>query len=295
MFQVDTTRKLKRQASSDIEEGPVKQARISVKNARLRHPPLRRSDSQALDINATAAIVEHLPDAHELVPVPSELQHRSKKEQDESGSTDEESQDEEAAWERRAKAHRHNMLFKRPREPAPKVKRPLLIKTASEIALVESDSEDEQPLGPVRHYGTSEAAARREQRLMAFRATCAAAPKRLQVSTAAVPNSISVPSAKNIATTRLTRTTSGTTLTTTTASAVDPAHFQKTSLVADPERPKNQDSRTRQSAIDAIAGHRTTVVPSVPAASAPLLSATSSLSPIPSQTLRRSRRVVARK
>ncbi|CAE6482396.1 unnamed protein product [Rhizoctonia solani] len=240
MSQVDTTRKLKRQASSDIEEGHIKQARIGVQNACVRRfPPLRRSDSQALDVNATTAIVEHLPDVHELAPVPSELQHRSKKE-DESGSTDEESQDEETAWARRAKTHRYNMLFKRPREPAPKVKRSwpgLLIKTASEVALIESDSEDEQPLEPVRRCGASEAAVRRAQQLMVFRATRTAA--RFQVSVSPVANSMSAPPVEVAAAShRLTRTVSETTVITITASAVGSA--RKTPSMTDSEPPLSE-------------------------------------------------------
>ncbi|KAJ1306734.1 hypothetical protein OPQ81_007722 [Rhizoctonia solani] len=290
MSQVAATGKLKRQAgSSDIEEAPVKQARTSVQNVHVcRYPPLRRSDSQGLDINAAIAVVEHL--SHTL-PVPSELQHRTQ-EEDKAGSTEEESQDEDAAWDRRAKAYRYNMLFRRPREPTPKTRRlgaPLLIKTASQLT-PDSDSEDDKPLESANPYGTGEAVVRKSQRLMALRAMKV---KRPQVSAKPLVNSVPV-SHTNTLTNHVTQTTSKAAVTNNFTSISSPTHLQKTSSVAGPERPQPQNNHPQQSAIDAIAGHRSIVTPSTPVTPSLNLSGTSSLSSMPSQILRRSRRVAAK-
>ncbi|KAG9100902.1 hypothetical protein FRC06_003548 [Ceratobasidium sp. 370] len=114
MYSTSASRNLKRRAdSSDSEETPVKQARVSVQNTHARRlPPLRRSDTQALDVSASRPVLQRLPPNIEPVPVvvaPSN-QHRGQ-EQDMGGSTDEESQDEDGAWDRRAKAHRRAALF----------------------------------------------------------------------------------------------------------------------------------------------------------------------------------------
>ncbi|CAE6394060.1 hypothetical protein ACGC1H_003707 [Rhizoctonia solani] len=288
------TRKLKRQAGSDIEEGSIKQARTSVQNAHAcRYPSLRRSDSQVLDINATSAVVEHLPTC-EPVSVLSELQHRSKEDDDEAGSTDEESQDETAAWDRRAKAHRHHMLFKQPREPVRKVTRTraaILIRTASEIALNESDSEDEQPLELVNSYGTSEAATGKVQRLMALRAARATAAKQPEASATLARTAIGAPASTVTITRRVTRAASKSTLT---APVLTSSTLQMMQSVISLEQPQLKSDRVRQSAVDAIAGHRTTKVPSLLVATASAMSTTPSSSSMPSQILRRSWRVAAR-
>ncbi|EUC59628.1 hypothetical protein RSOL_321670 [Rhizoctonia solani AG-3 Rhs1AP] len=297
MASVVTTRKLKRQASSDNEEGPTKQARTSVQNAHAcRYPSLRRSDSQVLDINATSAVVEHLSHTCEPVSVPSELQHRSKVDEDEAGSTDEESQDEATAWDRRANAHRHNMLFKRPREPAPKVTRTratILIRTASEIALNESDSEDEQPLKLVNFHSTGEIATRKVQRLMTLRAARATAAKQPGVSTAPPPPPAAVGAPAHPVTIprRVTRAASKATLT---APALTLASLQTMQPVISLEQPRLKSDRVRRSAIDAIAGHRSTTAPYSLVASTSSMSTDSSPSSMPSQILRRSRRVATR-
>lgn len=150
----------------------VKQARTSVQNTHARRlPPLRRSDSQALDINATKAVVEHLPPNVEPVPVPSEFHQHRGDDQDMAGSTDSDSQDEDGAWDRRAKAHRHAMLFKRPREPQPKIMCPAGSGKISGVAFMDgsdSDSDNGFSMG-------GEVAAKRVQQLMALRAARAAA------------------------------------------------------------------------------------------------------------------------
>ncbi|KDN43885.1 hypothetical protein RSAG8_05878, partial [Rhizoctonia solani AG-8 WAC10335] len=274
MAQVGTNRKLKRQASSDIEEGPVKQARTSVQNAYIcRYPPLRRSDSQALDINETTAVVEHLPHACEPVSVPHGFQHRPREDEDKAGSTDEESQDEDASWDRHAKARRPNMLFTRPHEPAAKATRArpaLLIRTASEVALMDSDSEDEQPLASINPYGTGEAAAGKVQQLMALRLARAAAPKQPKAS--AVPVAIGAPAPSNtVATTS-----------------------QQTRSLTSSEPSQPQNTPVRRSALEATAGHCSTTVSSPLVTPAPALSKTSSLSSVPSQIVRRSTRLAAK-
>lgn len=144
---------------------PTKQARTSLENTHVRRlPALRRSDSTALDINASEAVLDRLPPNHSPVAVPSDLIPRGG-DQDMAGSTDSESQDEAGAWDRRAQSHRHAALFKRPREPAPRMKSRAAGKKIAEVALLDgSDSDSDEAME------AGEAALERNKKLMALRA-----------------------------------------------------------------------------------------------------------------------------
>ena len=143
---------------------PTKQARVSIENTHARRlPALRRSDSTALDINASEPVLDRLPPNHSPVCVPSDLVHREG-DQGMAGSTDSESQDEAGAWDRRAQSHRHAALFKRPREPALRMKPRALGRKVSEVALLDgSDSDPDEATGP------GGAADERTRRLVALR------------------------------------------------------------------------------------------------------------------------------
>ncbi|KAG9122774.1 hypothetical protein FRC07_000702, partial [Ceratobasidium sp. 392] len=326
-----TTRNLKRRAeSSDDGDTPVKQARTNIQNTHARRlPPLRRSDTQTLDVNASTPILQHLPPNVESVPVPaiSISQHRGD-EQDAGGSTDEESQDEAGAWDRRAKAHRHAALFKRPREPAPRAKarQP---KTATEVALLEG-SDSDSDAEDIKLVSTSNGVATRLQRLAALRAERAAAGKAVsgpksRATTFAVPKlparltgTPSVASSSTSTTTTMTTTTrsvsraaSRTTVTTTTTVAQRVQEIDELTsscptraprarapkLMPAPRptlpRPQRQNSQARQNAINAIAGSSS----SSASTSAPVverLSTTAPLASQPSAVLRRSKRIINR-
>ncbi|QRW02979.1 hypothetical protein RhiLY_01978 [Ceratobasidium sp. AG-Ba] len=172
---MSTSQNLKRRAHDSDEEAPsVKQPRVSVRNTHARRlPPLRRSDTQVLDVNASRPVIQHLPPPIDPVLVDPSYLYRDG-DQDMAGSTEEESQDEAGAWDRRAKAHRHAALYKRPRE-APKIKPRVVAQTISEVALLESsDSEGDEC--NVKILPTSDAILRL-QKLAALRAERAAADK----------------------------------------------------------------------------------------------------------------------
>ncbi|CUA78208.1 hypothetical protein RSOLAG22IIIB_02827 [Rhizoctonia solani] len=271
---------------------PAKQTRTSVQQARARrYPALRRSDSQALDINATSAVIEHIPNTYDSVP--SELKHHSTEGEDKAGSTDEESQDEKTVWDRRAKAHRDNMLFKRPRDPAPKVKRArpsVLIRTRSQIAQLESHSKDKLPMQPAKFNGTSEDATGKGKRPMPIRAARA-----LKQPEASATPSVTRAQDSSVNTTTGSHQAVPATLKASmaTSSATSSVRLQRMHSGTSSERPQHKGRRVRQAAIDAIAGHRSTVAPSPLGAPAPILS-TTPLSSTPSQILRRSGRIASR-
>ncbi|KAH7335358.1 hypothetical protein B0J17DRAFT_669833 [Rhizoctonia solani] len=155
---------------------------------------------------------------------------------------------------------------------------------------MESDSENEQLLETSNPYGTSEAASRKTQQLLALGAARATAFKRPQISTLPT-NGVPALSVNKLAATISTASKSGVT---TTNSVVGSARLQKSHSMTSLQQPQRQNKHVRQDAIDAIAGHRSTAVLSILSAATPTLSMTSSLSSMPSQILRRSRRIAAR-
>ncbi|KAG8745655.1 hypothetical protein FRC10_007352 [Ceratobasidium sp. 414] len=326
MYSISTARNLKRRADdSDSEETPVKQARISVQNTHARRlPPLRRSDT-TLDVEANELVLRRLPPNIEPVPAPvaPSDQHREQ-EQDAGGSTEEESQDEDGAWNRRAKAHRHAALFERPREPAPRMKPRVLASTPSEIALL-GDSDSDSDMENKKLLPTANGTTTRLQRLAALRAGRAAAgnvvsgPKTRVVSSA-MPKSLApvmapppVASSSTSMTTTTTTTKSVTrassrTTTTTVAQRVGEINALSSSCPtiaprarapkpvpapkASVARLQRQSSRARQNAINAIAGSSSTST-AAPTPVVPRLSTAASLASQPSAILRRSRRIMS--
>ncbi|KAG8713308.1 hypothetical protein FRC09_018853 [Ceratobasidium sp. 395] len=319
-----TIRGLKRHANhSDDEGAPVKRSRANIENTHVRRlAPLRRSDTQTLDVNASTPVLQHLPPNIEPVAVPSTClsQHRGQ-EQDAGGSTDEESQDEEGAWDRRAKAHRQAALSGRPRGLVSRSKA-RMPKTASEIALLEgSDSEDEVKSDkPVLENGP----AARKLELAALRARRAAAGKAVAGSKTngifAVPklpaklmSGSSIASSSSTTTTTITTrsvsraSSSMTVMTTTTvaqrvqeingltvscptraprAQAPKPMPAPKAAL----PRPQRLNSQARQNAINAIAGWSLSGA-AAPLPAAPRPATAAPLASQPSAILRRSRRI----
>ncbi|KAG8766559.1 hypothetical protein FRC12_006789 [Ceratobasidium sp. 428] len=284
----------------------VKRSRANIENTHVRRlAPLRRSDTQTLDVNASTPVLQHLPPNIEPVAVPSTClsKHRGQ-EQDAGGSTDEESQDEEGAWDRRAKAHRQAALSGHPRGPVLKSKA-RMPKTADEIALLEgSDSEDEVKTA----LRTRRAAA---GKFVAGSKTGGtfAVPK----LPAKVMGNSSIASASSTTTTTITTrsvsraSSSMTVMTTTTvaqrvqaidkltvscptraprAQAPRPMPAPRTAL----PRPQRLSSQARQNAINAIAGWSlSSAAASLPAAQRPATAAP--LASQPSAILRRSRRI----
>ncbi|KAG8721407.1 hypothetical protein FRC08_013361 [Ceratobasidium sp. 394] len=332
MFPTSNVRNLKRRAdSSDTEEAPAKQARVSVQNTHIRRlPALRRSDTQALDVNASTPVLQHLPPNTEPVPAPVDPTHHRGQEQDMGGSTDEESQDEEGAWDRRAKAHRHAALFRRPREPAPRMKPRMVAQTPSEIALLEgSDSDSDTQVKKL--LPTTDGAATRFRRLEALRAARTAtgnvvSGSKTRGSSSVMPKPVaqvmappSIASSSTSTTTTTTTTTksksvsrasSRTTVTTTTTVAQRVEEIDSLSsscptraprarsvkLTVAPKapvtRPQRQNSRARQDALNAIAGSSSTTT--TPAPAVQRLPTTASLASQPSAVLRRSRRILSK-
>ncbi|KAF8603797.1 hypothetical protein BDV93DRAFT_606495 [Ceratobasidium sp. AG-I] len=295
---------------------PAKQARVDIENTHVRRlPALRRSDSTALDINASEPVLDHLPPNHSPVSVPSNLVPREG-DQDMAGSTDSESQDEAGAWDRRAQSHRHAALFKRPREPAPKIKSRTLGRKVSEVALLDgSDSDSDEATG------SGGAGAERTKKLVALRAGRAKAMRTapgvkvpvtrstaVKATGLAPPMSIdAVPGTTT--TTTVSRKSSTTTITTVVSNTVQPTQApparpiagssrlrgQKAPARSAALRPQRQASRSRQAAINAIAGGSNDTATPVPTPAptqvpTPLRREISTLSSMGSIILRRNRR-----